>query len=666
MRPRRGENGPVSKALGLRLNLPDNGAVARSLLGVLALAAAALFWGPTGAATSAAAAGAIAGAIALQDNPLGRIPVVLAVSVELGIAVFVGGLSSGSSVVFVIVIALWCFFAGMQWAVGAPAGLLAGASGLLLVIQHPQPALAAVASALFAVVAGLTQAALIAIWPPRRWRLEREALTKVYQSLSTDARQLATEPAAEVDSSQLLLCREAFSDNETQSGRRTTAYRDWHALPEQIAKTLMVFRGKSSGHDTIRDLLMASADALAAIASQNRTARRDAEYALRGVDAAVAAVAASDSTVAQRLSRQLHRADTLRFGRRRLSDWTGTLTAAFAVARGHLNLTSPIARHAVRLAGAAASGTAIARFAEVPAGYWIPLTVLLAMRPETAHTYTRCVGRVAGVCAGVVVASALSLLWEPRGLVAAILAVLFLGITYAISVFGYVAVTAAFGATIVLLLDITDPSPTISDLLLAVVIGGALTVLFHVVVPDDALIRLRQRAGELLKTEIDYAATVIKAFVHDLDHPSDALAAAWQRAFRARAAFEAAAGATRVEARELRRWLRSFRAALNAVTSACTALEQSLPPHPSDELTREFVLAVDDYVEALRGDPPTPASPWSVDTAEVAAAYQQLRDAATHIASDGGAARVLVAEIGTITRSLAGIGADDARDVAAS
>ena len=140
MRPRPGENDRVNKGLGLRLHLPDNGAVARSLLGVLVLTAAALLWGPAGAATSTAAAGAIAGAIALQDNPLGRIPIVLAISVELGIAVLAGGLSAGYSVVFVIVIALWCFFAGMQWAVGAPAGLLAGASGLLLVIQHPQPA----------------------------------------------------------------------------------------------------------------------------------------------------------------------------------------------------------------------------------------------------------------------------------------------------------------------------------------------------------------------------------------------------------------------------------------------------------------------------------------------------------------------------------------------
>ncbi len=644
----------MTTGLGLRLNLPDNGAVARSLAGVLLLAAVALYWGPAGAATSTAAAGAIAGAVALQQSPIGRIPIVLAVSVELGAAVFAGGLTAPYGAVFVVVVALWCFFAGMQWAVGAPAGIIAAAAAVLLVVQHPHSALAAAVSALFAVFAGLTQAALIAVWPPRRWRLDREALTKAYESLSVDARSLAADPDAQVDSGQLLELKEAFNKADTQYGRSTPAYRDWHGLPEQIAATLTAVRGRA-GQGMISEVLTAAADVLSAIASQSRTAWRDAEFALQRLDAAVAAVTVTDSAVAQRLSRQLYRAEALRFGRRHLTDWIGALKAAFDVAYGQLTLTSPILRHAVRLSCAAAAGTALARFAEVPQGYWVPLTVLLVMRPETAHTYTRCVGRVAGMCAGVVVASSLTLLWQPTGLAAAVLAVVFLGITYAASMFGYIAVTASFAATIVLLLDITDASSSMSDLLFATVIGGALAVLAHVVVPDDALIRLRQRAGELLKTEIDYAATVIKAFVHDLDHPADALSAAWQRAVRARGAFEAAAGATRVESRELRRWLRSFRAALNAVTSSCTALERSLPPHPSAALSREFVLAVDDYVEALRGDPPTPATPWSIDTVQLAAADQQLRDAATHIVSDDGAARVLVAEVGTITRSLAGI-----------
>jgi hypothetical protein len=218
-------------------------------------------------------------------------------------------------------------------------------------------------------------------------------------------------------------------------------------------------------------------------------------------------------------------------------------------------------------------------------------------------------------------------------------------------------VSAALSAAVVFLLDIdaATSGATLEDRLFAVVIGGGLAVVAHVALPDDAMTRLRQRAGELLKTEIDYAATVVKAFVRELDHPADALSAAWQRAFRARAGFEAASGATRLDSRELRIWLRSYRAGLNAVTSACTSLESSLPSQPPAALTPEFVAAVDDYVDALRGAPPSPATPWTVDIAALTAANQHVREQAARLPADHGAARVLVAEIATITRSLAGI-----------
>ena len=188
----------------------------------------------------------------------------------------------------------------------------------------------------------------------------------------------------------------------------------------------------------------------------------------------------------------------------------------------------------------------MARFGGVGHGYWIALTVLMVLRPETAHTYTRCVGRVAAVAAGVVVASALTTLWHPTGLAAAALAVVFLGLTYAVVGFGFLALSAALAAALVFIIDIAATEAAgFDERLIATAIGGALAVVAHVVLPDDAMVRLRQRAGELLKTEIDYAATVINGFVHELDHPADKLSAAWQRAFRARAAFEAASGATR-------------------------------------------------------------------------------------------------------------------------
>ena len=122
----------------LRLNTPDAGAVARSLLGVLAMAAVALYWNSPTAAVWAASAAAIAGAIALQDSPGGRVPVIIIVSLQMGAAVFLGALTASNDVAFVVVVALWCFAAGMQWALGGNPGLVAAAASALLVIASPE------------------------------------------------------------------------------------------------------------------------------------------------------------------------------------------------------------------------------------------------------------------------------------------------------------------------------------------------------------------------------------------------------------------------------------------------------------------------------------------------------------------------------------------------
>ncbi|MGZ8802936.1 MAG: FUSC family protein, partial [Mycobacterium sp.] len=404
-----------------------------------------------------------------------------------------------------------------------------------------------------------------------------------------------------------------------------------------------------------------------AVAETRPSARGDADAAIRRLDGAVAEVVGPDSVVVQRLSTQLHEAVAIRLGdfvpsspdalRLRRPELRTSVRSAVDLTRSHINRHSPVFRHAARLSVAVAIGCAIERYADVAHGYWIPLTVLMVLRPETAHTYTRCVGRVAGNVVGILVASTALQLLHPGALVSAALAVGCVGVSYAAAGFGYLALSAALTAAVVFLINIDRPAEgaITGELLFATLVGGAMAVLAHVLLPDDALTRLGQRAGELLKTEIDYAATVIKAYVHELDNPADALSAAWQRAFRARAAFEAAAGATRMDTRELRHWLRSYRTALNAVTTSCTTLEANFPASPSAPWRREFVLAVDEYVESLCGDPPTPASPWTVDTAELAVADQRLRDAVSERGSEDGSARVLVAEVGTITHYLSAI-----------
>ena len=666
------------KGLVLRPTMPDVGGVVRSLLGVLLVAGAGLHWGGASAAGAAAGAAAIAGATALQDSPRGRVQLVMGVSAVMGIAVLLASALSYYGPAFTAVVALWCFAAGTAWAVSANAGVIAAAGSALLVTLPPtEPTWSSVGTATgLAVAGGLVQAALVAIWPRRRWRVQRDGLARAYRALAADARSLGEDPKGHVDPEPLLWLREAFTLTDAQARRRPLAYRAWYGLPERISVTVTAIAGKSKGDDVGSRVLTAASDVLAAVAEPARSQRETAGNAMSRFDAVAGTAQGPEAAIVQRLSEQLRDAVQLSFGdaspgaadltQLRRPRLPGRVRSIIAAVRGQLSWSSPVLRHAVRLASATAIGVAVARFADVPHGYWIPLTVVMVLRPETAHTYTRCVGRVAGNVMGIVVASAVILLLHPTGYVAAALAVVFLGVAYAVSEVGYFALSAALAAAIVFLVDVggTAGAAAVGDRLLATLIGGALAVLAHVAVPDDAMVRLRQRAGELLKTETDYAATVIKAFVHRLDDPAEALSSAWERAFRARAAFEAAAGASWSQDRPFRRWLRSYRTALNAVTAACAALEASLPAQPSATLSRDFTAAVDSYVEALCGDPATPGSPWRVDVVRLAEAAQRVRTELS--GNDDATTRVLVTEIGTITTQLGNISTEAERSSAPS
>lgn len=653
----------------LRLTLYDAGAVVRSLAGVLAVVLLATWVSSPAAAVSAGAAAIVAGASALQDSPRSRVPTVVVISLEMTLAVLLGSLAEGNSIVFVCVVALWCVAAGLHWAISANAGLVAAAGAALILTTVPTAHTigSVLATAGLALVGGLSQAVLIGVWPQRRWRAQRSALTRAYLSLAADADRIAVDADTRIEREPLIRLRDAFTVSEALAKRRPPIYRGWYSLPERIAESLTALGARNDDEDVLRVLHSAS-ELLVIIAHARRRARGDLGYATGQLDGAAAAVQGGAREAALRLSNQLREAVELRFGQFepdqvaqfKSSGVPDALTALAGLLRAQLSGNSPILRHTVRLTVATAAGAALWRFGEMSHGVWIALTVLMVLRPETAHTYTRCVARIAGTAVGVAGAALLAVLTEPTALFSALFAVGFLAIGYATAELSYLGVNTAIAGALVFLIDTGSHggANAVGDQLLAVVTGGGLAVAVHVLVPDNALVRLRQRAGELLKTEIDYAAAVIKAFVHDLDHPKEQLEAAWGRAVSARAAFEATAGATGTDSGPLRRWLRSYRAALNSVTTSCAALEAHLPTHPPSDLNREFVAAVDDYVKALCGEPATPAAPWSVDTDALLAASVGVRDAAALLTDAQAAERLLVGEIANITVVVSEITAD--------
>ena len=395
------------QGLARRLSWPYIGEVFRSLLGVLLTILAAVYLAagsdPAGTAIAAGGSAAIAGATALQDSPHGRLPLVLGVSFGMGAAVLLGSLTAAHGALFVLTVMLWCFAAGMAWAISRSAGMVAAASGALLVtcpvgIASPEEAVRAAA---LAVGGGLTQAALVAAWPRQRWQTQRRALKHAYGWVADSARAMAADAGAVLDPTPLLELRESFTLTESQARRRPPAYRGLYGLPERIAMTLNVLRDDSDSA-AVKDMLLAAADALQAVAVSRSGGRGAAQVALDRMDTTAATLGGSAAVAARRLRAQVAEACALHFtgavptGRvdqLRRPGMAGTVRMAYDAVRGQLTANSPILRHALRLAVAAGTGAALARATGMGHGYWIPLTVLMVLRPETAHTYTRCVSR---------------------------------------------------------------------------------------------------------------------------------------------------------------------------------------------------------------------------------------------------------------------------------
>src|SRR4029077_83847 len=82
-------------------------------------------------------------------------------------------------------------------------------------------------------------------------------------------------------------------------------------------------------------------------------------------------------------------------------------TSRIATLRANLNLRSGAFRHAVRLMICVALGNSLGRVIHPYRAYWIPMTIVLVLKPEFAVTFSRGVLRIFGTLAGLLLATAL-------------------------------------------------------------------------------------------------------------------------------------------------------------------------------------------------------------------------------------------------------------------
>jgi len=153
---------------------------------------------------------------------------------------------------------------------------------------------------------------------------------------------------------------------------------------------------------------------------------------------------------------------------------------------------APEASHVWRLAVGLALGAAVARAAALPNGYWVPLTILLVLRPDPNRTLARILARVAGTVAGALTASAVVLVARPSHHALAVLVLASAFGAYLFQKATYGLFSAAVTLYVVFMLSFIglDEEHVAVARVLATLIGGALAL---AMVGVEASVRRRTR-----------------------------------------------------------------------------------------------------------------------------------------------------------------------------
>ncbi|WP_333771272.1 FUSC family protein [Streptomyces sp. IBSBF 2435] len=509
----------------------------RAACGVAIVIGLALWlWSPPVAASSAFGAFA-AGMATFQRSWRPRPVLALAAGAGLAVSTFLGYLAASHAVLFVLLLAVWAFAAGLAWALGPTTGMVSAltVAVMLVTVTLPTSVLSALQHAALVGLGALVQAALIVVFPIRRWGAQRDALADAFAAEADFARRLRHDPKAPFDPEPLMTARSAAEVTARQARRRPEELHGNRVLAERIRPVLASLADPRVGaaaegpeRDRAREVLAVAASVLDAVARAIRQggpvrvpARADA--LLRADDAPGAELTGAARRSATRLVSLLSAAVERAEGSGP-SDATGTahllrpsagelLPTAVRTVRRQVRWDSPVLRHALRLSAVAAVGYLVGAALPLGHGYWAPMASVMVMRPDFTQTYERGVARFAGSLVGVALATGITQVAHPGTYTFAALAVVSIGLMYLLLRSGYVVAQACVGAYVVFLLGMggTQLEQTVRDRVLLTLLGGVLAMAAYAVFPAWETPRLRDRLAEWTEATAGYVAAVMYA-----------------------------------------------------------------------------------------------------------------------------------------------------------
>lgn len=155
---------------------------------------------------------------------------------------------------------------------------------------------------------------------------------------------------------------------------------------------------------------------------------------------------------------------------------------AWRTLRANLSWHSDACRFAIRQGLTLAVAAGLAHYLRLGNGYWVPMTVLLVIKPDFQQTIHRGLARIAGTVVGAILASLLVAEMRPQLALLAALIVLFAWMAYALIQVNYAAFSVCLTAYIVFLLAFAGlpARATVWHRTVDTTLGGCLALLSYI------------------------------------------------------------------------------------------------------------------------------------------------------------------------------------------
>ncbi len=578
----------------------------------------------------------------------------LSSSILCALAVLLGALSGSRNAPAVAVATLWAFVAGMFTVISTTAGDLGVISLVTLLIYAAQSLTPhqAVFSCFLALAGGLLQTGLsIAFWPVRRYEPERRALANLFLELAHAAEtplSATSAPPATVHTTQ---AQEALSGLARDAAIEAVRYRALLNQAERIRLSLLMLsrlrlrmQRESPSHSAVRILddylkeiariLRIIGDSLisstpAASFKMNLDLIEQLSRRLRGETASLppsflSAVAKDARFQMDALNGQLRSALELAANSTSIGHgafvkqeaqqpWRLRFSGLLAALRANLNLQSSAFRHALRLAAMVALGNILERSFYWRRSYWLPMTIVLVLKPEFTATFTRGLLRISGTIAGLLLATSLFHFLPHSTALQIILIFAFTLVLRWIGPANYGLFAVAISALVVLLIAMTGLSP--GEVIWArginTTAGGALALLAYWIWPTWERTRISERIAQMLDAYREYFHFLSESYQRGKTGSSRELDRLRLRARVARSNLEASIdrlstepGTTAEYMNRLNALLASSHRFVNAVMALDADWLQSarVPPRPAfHTFAADLEKTLELLVAALRG-----------------------------------------------------------------